>query len=192
MKRLPIGIQTFSELVDLEENYVYVDKTRDILHLVRSGKYFFLSRPRRFGKSVLISTLYELFRGQKELFKGLYIKDRWDWEKIHPVIKISLGSGDFSSESKFDETLFAILKDNADRLDVECEQILKMPVSCFRQLVIRAYKKFGQKVVILIDEYDKPILDFITDKERARLNRDTRKSFMALSRTLTNTSVLFL
>ncbi len=184
MKRLPIGIQTFSELVDPEENYVYVDKTRDILHLVRSGKYFFLSRPRRFGKSVLISTLYELFRGQKELFKGLYMEDRWDWEKRHPVIKISLGSGDFSTESRFDETLFVILKENADRLDLECEQILKMPVSCFRQLIIGSYKKFGQKVVILIDEYDKPILDFITYKERARLNRDKLKAFYGIIKDL--------
>jgi len=75
IKRLPIGIQTFSELVDPAENYVYVDKTREIHTLVTAGKYFFLSRPRRFGKSVLVSTLYELFRGNRELFKGLYIEN---------------------------------------------------------------------------------------------------------------------
>ncbi len=184
MKRLPIGIQTFSKLRDPEEDFVYVDKTPYILELVKSGQYFFLSRPRRFGKSVLISTLYELFRCNRELFKGLYIEDKWDWDKRYPVIKISFGSGDFSSERKFDRTLYDILKDNAERLDVECEQILEMPNSCFRQLIRGSYKKFGQKVVVLIDEYDRPILDFITDKERAKFNRDKLRTFYSLVKDL--------
>lgn len=77
MKKLPIGLQTFRKLI--EDDYVYVDKTRYILELIRSGTYFFLSRPRRFGKSLLISTLKEIFSGQRELFKGLYIEDRIDW-----------------------------------------------------------------------------------------------------------------
>ena len=77
MKKLPIGLQTFRKLI--EDDCVYVDKTRYILELIRSGTYFFLSRPRRFGKSLLISTLKEIFSGQRELFKGLYIEDRIDW-----------------------------------------------------------------------------------------------------------------
>ena len=184
MKRLPIGIQTFSELVDPQENYVYVDKTREVLRLTQAGKYFFLSRPRRFGKSVLVSTLYELFRGNRELFRGLYIEDRWDWGKSHPVIRISFGGGDFSSERRFDEALHDILKDNVERLQVGCEAILERPNSCFRQLIKGAHGRFGQKVVILIDEYDKPILDLITDRERARLNRDRLKSFYGVIKEL--------
>ena len=78
MKKLPIGIQTFSELVDPSENYVYVDKTDVLKTLAQSGKYYFLSRPRRFGKSVMLSTLYELFAGNRGLFTGLDIENRWD------------------------------------------------------------------------------------------------------------------
>ncbi|HFC46728.1 MAG TPA: hypothetical protein ENJ63_02475 [Dissulfuribacter thermophilus] len=180
MKRLPIGIQTFSELVDPDENYVYVDKTREIRDLALSGKYFFLSRPRRFGKSVLISTLCELFGGNQGLFKGLYIEDKWNWDTRHPVIKISFGGGDFGSEKRFEESLFEVLSDNAEKLQVECGKTIKRPNSCFRQLIKEAWKKTGQKVVILIDEYDKPILDFITEKEQARLNRDKLKSFYGI------------
>ncbi|MFW8602074.1 AAA family ATPase [Desulfobacterota bacterium M19] len=121
MKRLPIGIQTFSELVDPEENYVYVDKTEVLHTLATAGKYFFLSRPRRFGKSVMLSTLYELFRGRRELFNGLYIEDKWDWNKKHPVIRVSFGSGDFSTEKKFDEAILDNLESNIRRLDLSCK-----------------------------------------------------------------------
>ena len=82
MKRLPIGIQTFSKLRDPELNFVYVDKTEVFLRLVEAGEYYFLSRPRRFGKSVMLCTLYELFRGNQALFSGLYIEDKWNWKKI--------------------------------------------------------------------------------------------------------------
>lgn len=119
MKRLPIGIQTFAKLRDPEEDFIYVDKTRHVLELVKSGQYFFLSRPRRFGKSVLISTLYELFRGNKELFNGLYIEDKWDWSKKYPVIKISLGGGDFGNEERFQNKLRRILQDNAEEYGIE-------------------------------------------------------------------------
>ena len=184
MKRLPIGIQTFSELVDPEENYVYVDKTREILQLVHSGKYFFLSRPRRFGKSVLVSTLYELFRGQRELFRGLYIEKRWDWEKKYPVIKISLGSGEFSSDTLFHSKLKRILQDNAEEYGIEFDGVADDSGDWFHFLIRRAFKKFDEKVVILIDEYDKPILDFITDHDLARRNRDKLKSFYGIIKDL--------
>lgn len=184
MKRLPIGIQTFSELVDPEENYVYVDKTRDIHTLATAGKYFFLSRPRRFGKSVLISTLYELFRGNRELFSGLYIEDKWNWGRKFPVIRISFGSGDFSSEKRFDENIYDILKSNMRRLGIDCEDAKGSPNSCFRELIETACLSCKQKTVILIDEYDKPILDFITDRERARFNRDRLKGFYSIIKDL--------
>ena len=95
MTKLPIGIQTFSEI--REDNYAYVDKTRDIYNLIDRGKYYFLSRPRRFGKSLLIDTISELFKGSKEYFEGLFIYDKWDWETKYPVINISFGSGDYST-----------------------------------------------------------------------------------------------
>ncbi len=184
MKRLPIGIQTFSELVDPVENYIYVDKTRVIHTLVTTGKYFFLSRPRRFGKSVLISTLHELFSGHKELFSGLYIEDRWNWDQKFPVIRISFGSGDFSNEKRFDESIYDCLKSNMRRLELDCEHGHEKPNSCFRELIETAYRSFRQKVVILIDEYDKPILDYITDRERARFNRDKLKGFYSIIKDL--------
>jgi len=180
MKKLPIGIQTFSELVDPEEHYVYVDKTKVLHTLVSEGKYYFLSRPRRFGKSVMLSTLYELFRGNRELFAGLYIEDKWDWSKKYPVIRISFGSGDFSSEKRFDEVIFDNLKSTMRRLDLNCQDALDKPNSCFRELIETACHQYGQKTVVLIDEYDKPILDHITHSERARKNRDKLKGFYSI------------
>ena len=180
MKKLPIGIQTFSELVDPEENYVYIDKTEVLHTLVTEGKYYFLSRPRRFGKSVMLSTLYELFRGSKKLFEGLYVEDKWDWNKKHPVIRISFGGGDFSSEQRFDETIFDNLNSNMRRLNLSCEDAPGKPNSCFRELIETACRQYKQKTVILIDEYDKPILDHITDKNIARANRDKLKGFYSI------------
>ncbi|WP_456386723.1 ATP-binding protein [Desulfolithobacter sp.] len=184
MKRLPIGIQTFSELVDPEENYVYIDKTEVVYSLATAGKYYFLSRPRRFGKSVMLSTLYELFRGNRELFAGLYIEKKWNWDKKHPVIRISFGSGDFTSEEKFDETILDNLESNIRRLELSCKDTAGKPNSCFRELIETAYHKYQQKTVILIDEYDKPILDHITDRETARTNRDRLKGFYSIIKDL--------
>lgn len=92
-KRLPIGLQDFRSII--EDDYKYVDKTRYIHKMVTSGKYFFLSRPRRFGKSITIATLHELYLGSKELFKGLWIEDKWDWDMRHPVIRFSLKDVNF-------------------------------------------------------------------------------------------------
>jgi len=87
MKKLSIGISDFKELI--EGNYIYVDKTEYIYKLINQGKYYFLSRPRRFGKSLLLSTIRYLFENQKDLFKNLYIYDKWNWEESYPVIRIS-------------------------------------------------------------------------------------------------------
>jgi hypothetical protein len=184
MKRLPIGIQTFSKLRDPELNFVYVDKTEVLLRLVEAGEYYFLSRPRRFGKSVMLSTLYELFRGNQALFSGLYIEDKWNWDKKYPVIRISFGSGDFSSEQRFDEAVLDTLKSNMRRLELDCEDVQQKPNSCFRELIETACGKYQQKTVILIDEYDKPILDHITDRETAQANRDKLKSFYSIIKDL--------
>ena len=84
MKKLPVGISTFSEII--EENFIYVDKTQAIYEMVNTGKTYFLSRPRRFGKSLIVSTLEELFKANKKLFQSLYIYDKWDWSEKYPVI----------------------------------------------------------------------------------------------------------
>jgi len=183
MKNLPIGIQTFSKLRNPERNCVYVDKTEILLRLVQNGEYYFLSRPRRFGKSVTLTTLYELFSGNRELFNGLYIEDKWDWDIKHPVIRISFGSGDFSTEEKFDHKIKWIMNNNQEELGVECRKDMP-PDICFASLIKDSYRQYGQKTVILIDEYDKPILDHITDKETARRNRDKLKGFYSIMKDL--------
>jgi hypothetical protein len=183
MKSLPIGIQTFSELVDPQLNYVYIDKTAIFHKLITSGKYYFLSRPRRFGKSVMISTLAEIFAGNQALFKGLAIEPVWPWDKPSPVLRISFGGGEFKNEAQFDRVLFDNLRHNQRRLGVDCEEV-EDPSSCFRELIINTCEQYQQKVAILIDEYDKPILDHIIDKPLARANRDKLKGFYGVMKDL--------
>ncbi|MBZ4642451.1 MAG: AAA-ATPase [Deferribacteraceae bacterium] len=176
MKKLPIGIQTFSEII--KENYVYVDKTEIAYNLINEFKYVFLSRPRRFGKSLFLDTLKELFKGNKELFKGLYIYDKWNWEEKYPVIKISW-DGKNRTINDLEQKLKEILKDNQERLQVKCEDELDL-IICFERLIKEAYKKYNQKVVILVDEYDKPILDVIEDLEQAKLHREFIKGLYSV------------
>jgi len=164
MKNLPIGIQTFQKIRDKKENYVYIDKTELALSLINSSGYYFLSRPRRFGKSLFLDTLKDIFEGKKELFEGLYIYDKWDWETTYPVIKISFGGGVIQTIKDLDRRILSIMKENQKRLNIECENIQDSS-GCLRELIELAYEKYNQKVVILVDEYDKPILDNITDKE---------------------------
>ncbi len=166
MKRLPIGIQTFSEII--QGNYVYIDKTSHALNLIQNYKYVFLSRPRRFGKSLFIDTLNEIFNGNRQLFKGLYIYDRYDFEK-YPVIRISW-SGDFSTQEHTELMAKTIMAENAERLGIKCTT--DNPSVCFRSLIQDAYEKYGKPVVILIDEYDKPILDNIAKPQEAYKRRD--------------------
>ena len=169
MKKLPTGIQNFIEI--RESDYAYVDKTGDIYKMINQGKYYFLSRPRRFGKSLLIDTISELFKGSKEYFKGLYIYDKWDWDTKYPVINISFGSGDFSSDETLNERINYIIEDNCDNLDIDYRKHNNLV-----RLIKGLYKKYGKKVVILVDEYDKPLLDVITDKPTAIQNRKTLKN----------------
>ncbi|MBU1667457.1 ATP-binding protein [bacterium] len=179
MKNLPIGIQTFQKIRDKKENYIYIDKTDLALKLINSSGYYFLSRPRRFGKSLFLDTLKDIFEGKKELFKGLYIYDKWDWETTYPVIKISFGLGVVKSVENLDMRILSIIKENQKRLDVECENI-EDSSGCLRELIISAYEKYNQKVVILIDEYDKPILDNINDKELSTEIRDGLKNIYSV------------
>ena len=168
-KKLPIGIQTFQKI--REDDYYYVDKTALALRLVEEGSHYFLSRPRRFGKSLLLDTLGELFAGSEELFRGLHVHPHWDWSTVYPVIRIGFAEGVLHDRAALDRRIRAILQENAERLGVRCTDPDDIP-TCFGQLIRAAQAATGQRVVVLIDEYDKPILDNITKPDIARDMRD--------------------
>lgn len=168
-KKLPIGIQTFREI--REEGYYYVDKTGIARQLVEEGKYYFLSRPRRFGKSLFLDTLAELFAGNEPLFQGLAIHDHWDWGRRYPVIRISFGGGVLQSLAALEVRIGNLLEVNAQRLGVRPFQAPDIP-GCFAELIRETERLHGQRVVILVDEYDKPILDNLTRPETACEMRD--------------------
>jgi hypothetical protein len=172
MKKLPLGKQTFKDII--KENNIYVDKTQDIYNLLTdNGKYFFLSRPRRFGKSLLISTLEEIFSGNQELFKGLYIYDKIEWKK-YPVIKIDFAKMNLSSPDKLIESLNYSLNSIAEGYNVLIDNSLDFKLKFIS--LIKELSKF-EKVVILIDEYDKPIIDHIDNLEFIQKMRDILKNF---------------
>ena len=179
MKHLPIGIQSFGSLI--EGNYLYVDKTRGINDLFADGgKYYFLARPRRFGKSLLISTLLEIFSGNKPLFKDLWIYDKIDF-KIHPVIHIDFTGLNYKTPGRLEETLGRVLEDIAGTYGVSLDPD-RYYNEKFKQLIVKLSSK--GKVVILIDEYDKPIIDKIEDEEIAAANRDILREFYAIIKTV--------
>jgi len=175
MKLLPIGIQTFEKIRN--SNYYYVDKTMFVKKLEEGG-YYFLSRPRRFGKSLFLDTLKEAFSGNKELFKGLYLYDNWDWEKRYPIVKFDLSQAYPDTEENLIESLKSFLDDIARLHHIKLTKRL-IPLK-FQELIQKLYEKYNQKVVVLIDEYDKPILDVIEDIEKARRNRDILKKFFEI------------
>ena len=165
---LPIGIQTFRTI--REEGYYYVDKTPHIRRLVEGGTHYFLSRPRRFGKSLLVDTLKELFEGNEALFEGLAIHGHWDWSVKCPVVRLSFGGGDYGSGASLREDVAAQLADAEVRLGVS--GVHEAPMSRFRRLLEGLHRSYGERVVVLVDEYDKPILDVLDRPELARANRD--------------------
>jgi hypothetical protein len=116
-KKLPIGVQTFSEMK--EEQYLYVDKTICIHRLVEEGKTRFLSRPRRFGKFLLLSTIKELFKGNKELFEGLYIYDKWNWEEKYPVIDLDFSSRTVKTPEKLEMSLNLFIEEVRNDYDLK-------------------------------------------------------------------------
>jgi hypothetical protein len=178
-KKLPIGIQTFSEI--REGTYYYVDKTPLILNMLDNGKYYFLSRPRRFGKSLMLDTIAELFEGNKALFNGLYAENHWDWSKTAPVLRFSFGAGQVRDRQDLDIHIRFLLQQNQQRLTIECDLDVKDHISnCFADLIQKAHQQTGKKVVILIDEYDKPILDNITKPDLAREMREGLRNFYSV------------
>ena len=183
MKNLPIGLQALESFQDLD--CVYVDKTQLVHQLVTRGKYYFLSRPRRFGKSLLISTFKELFLGNKELFeslnfkgKNLWILDKWDWTKKHPVIHFSFDAMDYSGLGLAD-AMMSELCNKANDFDVQLTKVGFKEQ--FKELLEKVSKKQG-KIVLLIDEYDKPIIDFLEgdDYSQAKANQKTMRNFYSV------------
>ncbi len=175
-KNLPIGIQTFSKI--REEGCYYVDKTKYALDLVEGGSYYFLSRPRRFGKSLFLDTLKELFEGNESLFRELYIHDKWDWTRKYPVVRISFGGGVIRDRLDLEERFGIML----GRFETE-HGITGQKTSLaerFKTLIQARHSQCKAGVVILIDEYDKPILDQIENAEVATSIREGLKDFYSV------------
>ncbi len=168
-RSLPIGIQTFRKI--REGNFYYVDKTSFALRLIEEGTHYFLSRPRRFGKSLFLDTLAEIFTGDQVLFQGLEAEHRWDWSRCYPVIRLSFGGGVIQSRAELDRRILALLRKNQAALGVPCSDQTDI-VGCFNELIEGAHAATSERVVVLVDEYDKPILDNITDPVMARVMRD--------------------
>ena len=167
-RKLPIGIQTFREI--REDHCYYVDKTAWMRRLVDGGKHYFLSRPRRFGKSLLIDTLKELFEGKEALFKGLDVHEHWDWSACHPVLRFDFSGGDFKDPAYLHKDVMAQLE-AIDERGLVGAGFDAAPLR-FRRLIQALHEETGQRAVVLVDEYDKPILDALDTPEVARANRD--------------------
>jgi hypothetical protein len=174
--KLPIGIQTFHQI--REDGYYYVDKSQYAVDMANQGKYYFLSRPRRFGKSLFVDTLKELFSGSQALFKGLFAGTNWDWSKSWPVLKFSFAGGVLNSLQAVRSTLVEQLSwfekewgfnGNATEINIR-----------FKQLIRHIHQSSGLGVVILVDEYDKPILDAIEDRQKAREIRNALRDFYSV------------
>jgi hypothetical protein len=177
MKLLPIGISDFKELI--QGNYVYVDKTEYIYNLIKQGKYYFLSRPRRFGKSLLLSTIRYLFQGHKDLFKNLFIEDKWNWDETYPILKIDLSHLSITNEKEFEDQIELLLKEIAKEFKYNYQKKYKANGN-LHLLIKKCYENYNKKVVILIDEYDKVILDNIENREKAEKIREKLKGFYSI------------
>ena len=176
-RRLPIGIQSFRRL--RETDSYYVDKTPLIRDLIDRSDHCFLSRPRRFGKSLLLDTLRSLFEGREELFRGLDIHEHWDWSVRHPVVRLSFGG-------KYDEP-GEIEGDVIEQLEAieRHHDLVPVPTSDtgprrLRNILDRLHRKTGCQVIVLVDEYDKPILDVLHDPDLATANRDYLRGFYGI------------
>lgn len=173
-RNLPIGIQTFEEL--RTKNCVYIDKTQFVDKLVRVGKPYFLSRPRRFGKSLFLSTLKSYFEGRKDLFEGLSLSEtETEWKK-YPVFYLDFNVGDFTDEENFRKSL-GIKLDQYEKIYGVRNPNATSPADRFSSLLQQAHEQTGLQTVILVDEYDKPLLNAIGNEELVDTFRKILKSF---------------
>ena len=166
--RLPTGIQTFREL--RETDCYYVDKTGYALRLVQGGKHYFLSRPRRFGKSLFLDTLKELFQGSQSLFVGLEAHDRWDWSVSFPVVRLDFGGLNATKPGDLEEDVLAQLLNLESAAGMQARHT--SGPRRLEDLVRTLHRDSGQRVCVLVDEYDKPILDALENPDLARANRE--------------------
>ena len=175
--KLPIGIQTFETI--RAEGYVYVDKTKQLVDLIDSGKIYFLARPRRFGKSLTVSTFDALFSGKKELFKELYAEEFLNRPEFKPSPVISLNMSSITTNQGIEMlelSLRRLTVEIADRLNVEAPKDIPSG-DIFRNLIVNTARKHNQKVVILVDEYDNPYTDFVNNPDMAEKVRDILRNF---------------
>ena len=173
LKRLPVGIQTFSNII--EGDMLYIDKTEYIWNMIHLSKYIFLSRPRRFGKSLLVSTLHAYFEGRKALFKGLFIESvEKEWVQ-YPVLRFSMASGKHMEKDQLERYLLFMLAENERRFGITSDSI--DPNVRLRNLITSIYEKTGKKVVILIDEYDAPLLDVVHEDKTLPVLRNVMRNF---------------
>ena len=188
--KYPIGIQSFEQII--EDGYVYIDKTDLVYKLTHEGKIYFLSRPRRFGKSLLVSTLKNYYLGHKELFKGLKIDSlEKDWN-VHPVFHVDFNGSNFLDEGVLEKRLYAYVRDwerqyglvsDADSLDLGGR---------FIEVLRAAHEQTGHRAVVLIDEYDKPILDVLdTDYGLEDRHRNVLKGFYSVFKVIATSSSCF-
>ena len=179
-KLYPIGIQNFESL--RKDRYFYIDKTKLVYELANTGRYYFLSRPRRFGKSLLISTLEAYFQGKKELFEGLAIEQlEKDWIE-YPILHLDLNTEKYDAPENLDNLLNDTLVYWESFYGAEPSEV-SIPLR-FKGVVRRACEKTGQRVVILIDEYDKPMLQAIGNEELQEKYRNTLKAFYSVLKTM--------
>ena len=186
-QKLPLGLQDFREII--EGDYKYIDKTKYIHSIASRGKFYFLSRPRRFGKSLTISTLQALYQGSKTLFKGLWIEDKWDWNKKNPVVRLSLKDINFEQRG-LEDSLAERVHEVGQNHGIELKSSYARDK--FRELIITLSSK--GKVVVLVDEYDAPILEYLAkDIGKAYENRDLLKGFYSVLKDLdTSLELVFL
>lgn len=175
-RKLPLGIQTLAKI--REDGCYYVDKTAIAIKLVQGGSYYFLSRPRRFGKSLFLDTLKELFEGNQKLFTRLAAEHGWDWSVKYPVLRISFGAGVLGSLEDLGQSLHQQLTSLERQYGLQAEY--PDARSRFKELISRVALQTGQRVVVLVDEYDKPILDRIEQPEIAIQLREALKDLYSV------------
>ena len=173
--KLPLGRQSFAEVRKLD--CVYVDKTPLAVKLAAEGKSYFLSRPRRFGKSLFLDTLRYLFEGERELFQGLYAEQNWQWSVKYPVIKLDM-SGTFKKPADLECRLYGLLENNSINLGVALRG--QDAPTQFANLIMDVSRQYGQQAVLLVDEYDKPMIDNIGDIKLALQMRDQLHGFYSI------------
>jgi hypothetical protein len=188
LQRLPLGTQSFEKL--RTDGDLYVDKTMYVCKMIQDYNVVFLSRPRRFGKSLMISTLQALFEGKKELFNGLYAYNKWNWETTHPIIRIDWTVLPSNTPEKVEDGLVNYLKELAKKHKIKLQT--NSADGCFRELITELHEKYHQKVVILVDEYDKPVTDNISKENLEDFIRITHDFYQVMKGTDEHIRFIFL